>query len=235
MPSATLASAAEREFLAMVKIGRDGRTVDIDRRDMLDLLQLDRRTDRGPAQRLLPAATGAILRQRQRLPRLRPFRRRPQPPTRIRRQTRRGRTAHRAPQGPASGPLQRTDERHQHLAGTNTLPRSAACASRSTSGRTKTTTQASSAARASATAPATRPQTPSRPPSPPSRASHDRRADPGASPCPPAPRRPRQTPSRHRPRGHRDPATHPPRAARRAAGRCASRKNGNTNPVRIDR
>jgi integrase len=44
--AATLASTAEREFLAMVKIGRDGRQVSMDRRDMLDILQLDRRTDR---------------------------------------------------------------------------------------------------------------------------------------------------------------------------------------------
>jgi integrase len=44
--AATLASTAEREFLAFVKIGRDGRQVEMDRRDMLDLLQLDRRTDR---------------------------------------------------------------------------------------------------------------------------------------------------------------------------------------------
>jgi integrase len=44
--AATLASTAEREFLAMVKIGRDGREIGMDRRDMLDLLQLDRRTDR---------------------------------------------------------------------------------------------------------------------------------------------------------------------------------------------
>ena len=44
--AATLASTAEREFLAMAKIGRDGRAVGMDRRDMLDLLQLDRRTDR---------------------------------------------------------------------------------------------------------------------------------------------------------------------------------------------
>jgi integrase len=43
---ATLASTAEREFLAMVKIGRDGREIGMDRRDMLDLMQLDRRTDR---------------------------------------------------------------------------------------------------------------------------------------------------------------------------------------------
>jgi hypothetical protein len=43
---ATLASTAEREFLAMVKIGRDGREIGMDRRDMLDLVQLDRRTDR---------------------------------------------------------------------------------------------------------------------------------------------------------------------------------------------
>src|SRR5215469_6120394 len=44
--AATLATTAEREFLAMVKIGRDGRQVGMDRRDMLDILQLDRRTDR---------------------------------------------------------------------------------------------------------------------------------------------------------------------------------------------
>jgi integrase len=44
--AATLASTAEREFLAMVKIGRDGREIGMDRRDMLDLMQLDRRTDR---------------------------------------------------------------------------------------------------------------------------------------------------------------------------------------------
>lgn len=44
--AATLATTAEREFLAMVKIGRDGRQIGIDRRDMLDVLQLDRRTDR---------------------------------------------------------------------------------------------------------------------------------------------------------------------------------------------
>jgi len=44
--AATLATTAEREFLAMVKIGRDGREVGMDRHDMLDLLQLDRRTDR---------------------------------------------------------------------------------------------------------------------------------------------------------------------------------------------
>jgi hypothetical protein len=44
--AATLASTAEREFLAMVKIGRDGREIGTDRRDRLDLMQLDRRTDR---------------------------------------------------------------------------------------------------------------------------------------------------------------------------------------------
>ena len=44
--AATLASTAEREFLAMVKISRDGREIGMDRRDMLDLMQLDRRTDR---------------------------------------------------------------------------------------------------------------------------------------------------------------------------------------------
>ena len=44
--AATLASTAEREFLAMVKIGRDGREIGMDRRDMLDVVQLDRRTDR---------------------------------------------------------------------------------------------------------------------------------------------------------------------------------------------
>ncbi len=45
-PEATLATTAEREFLALAKIGRDGRAVAMDRWDMLDLLQLDRRTDR---------------------------------------------------------------------------------------------------------------------------------------------------------------------------------------------
>jgi hypothetical protein len=30
----------------MVEIGRDGREIGMDRRDMLDLMQLDRRTDR---------------------------------------------------------------------------------------------------------------------------------------------------------------------------------------------
>ncbi len=44
--AATLASTAEREFLALAKIGRDGRAVAMDRRDMLDLIQLDQRTDR---------------------------------------------------------------------------------------------------------------------------------------------------------------------------------------------
>jgi hypothetical protein len=44
--AATLATTAEREFLAMVKIGRDGRQIGMDRRDMLDHLQLGRRTDR---------------------------------------------------------------------------------------------------------------------------------------------------------------------------------------------
>jgi hypothetical protein len=44
--AATLASTAEREFLAMVKIGRDGREIGMDRGDMLDLMHLDRRTDR---------------------------------------------------------------------------------------------------------------------------------------------------------------------------------------------
>jgi integrase len=44
--AATLAATAEREFLAMVKIGRDGRQIGMDRRDMLDILQLGRRTDR---------------------------------------------------------------------------------------------------------------------------------------------------------------------------------------------
>ena len=44
--AATLATTAEREFLAMVKIGRDGRQIGMDRHDMLDLVQIDRRTDR---------------------------------------------------------------------------------------------------------------------------------------------------------------------------------------------
>ncbi len=44
--AATLASTAEREFLAMAKIGRDGREITMDRRDMLDVVQLEGRTDR---------------------------------------------------------------------------------------------------------------------------------------------------------------------------------------------
>ncbi|WP_406498961.1 hypothetical protein OG936_30100 [Streptomyces sp. NBC_00846] len=44
--AATLASTAEREFLALAKIGRDGREIGMDRRDMLDLVQFDRRTHR---------------------------------------------------------------------------------------------------------------------------------------------------------------------------------------------
>ena len=44
--AATLASTAEREFLTLAKIGRDGRETAIAPRDMLDLLQLDKRTDR---------------------------------------------------------------------------------------------------------------------------------------------------------------------------------------------
>ncbi|MGW3829348.1 tyrosine-type recombinase/integrase [Streptomyces sp. NPDC005071] len=44
--AATLASTAEREFLALAKVGRDGREIGMDRRDMLDLVQLDLRTDR---------------------------------------------------------------------------------------------------------------------------------------------------------------------------------------------
>ncbi|MDX3612392.1 hypothetical protein OG920_03590 [Streptomyces europaeiscabiei] len=44
--AASLASTAEREFLALAELGRDGREIGMDRRDMLDLVQLDRRTDR---------------------------------------------------------------------------------------------------------------------------------------------------------------------------------------------
>lgn len=44
--AATLASTAEREFLALAKIGRDGRESAMAPHDMLDLLQLDKRTDR---------------------------------------------------------------------------------------------------------------------------------------------------------------------------------------------
>lgn len=44
--ASTLASTAEREFLALAKVGRDGRELGMDRRDILDLVQFDRRTDR---------------------------------------------------------------------------------------------------------------------------------------------------------------------------------------------
>jgi hypothetical protein len=43
---ATLAATAEREFLALAKIGRDGRELAMDRQDLLDLVSLERRTDR---------------------------------------------------------------------------------------------------------------------------------------------------------------------------------------------
>lgn len=42
----TLATTAEREFLALAKVGRDGRELAMDRRDLLELVNLDRRTDR---------------------------------------------------------------------------------------------------------------------------------------------------------------------------------------------
>jgi len=44
--AATLASTAEREFLALAKVGRDGRPLSMDRQDLLDLVSLDRRADR---------------------------------------------------------------------------------------------------------------------------------------------------------------------------------------------
>jgi integrase len=44
--AATLATTAEREFLALAKIGRDGRELAMDRQDLLDLVSLERRTDR---------------------------------------------------------------------------------------------------------------------------------------------------------------------------------------------
>ncbi|MGH9294390.1 MAG: tyrosine-type recombinase/integrase, partial [Acidimicrobiales bacterium] len=44
--SQTLASTAEREFLALAKIGRDGRELQMDRQDLLDLVGLERRADR---------------------------------------------------------------------------------------------------------------------------------------------------------------------------------------------
>jgi hypothetical protein len=42
----TLATTAEREFLALAKISRDGREIAMDRQDLLDLVSLERRTDR---------------------------------------------------------------------------------------------------------------------------------------------------------------------------------------------
>jgi integrase len=42
----TLATTAEREFLALAKVNRDGREIAMDRQDLLDLVGLDRRTDR---------------------------------------------------------------------------------------------------------------------------------------------------------------------------------------------
>ncbi len=42
----TLASIAERELLALAKVNRDGREIAMDRQDLLDLVNLDRRVDR---------------------------------------------------------------------------------------------------------------------------------------------------------------------------------------------
>lgn len=42
----TLATTAEREFLALAKVGRDGRELAMDRQDLLELVSLDRRADR---------------------------------------------------------------------------------------------------------------------------------------------------------------------------------------------
>lgn len=42
----TLATTAEREFLALAKINRDGREIAMERQDLLDLVSLERRTDR---------------------------------------------------------------------------------------------------------------------------------------------------------------------------------------------
>lgn len=42
----TLAITAEREFLALAKVGRDGRELSMDHQDLLELVSLDRRTDR---------------------------------------------------------------------------------------------------------------------------------------------------------------------------------------------
>ena len=44
--AATLATTAEREFLALAKIGRDGREIPMERQDLLDLVALERRADR---------------------------------------------------------------------------------------------------------------------------------------------------------------------------------------------
>lgn len=103
--AATLASTAEREFPAMVKIGRDGRQVGMDRRDMLDILQLDRRTDRilPNGYCLLPPVRSC---DKGNLPRLQALRDRPQPPPRDPPPARRHRAAH--PPGTARRPLRRT-------------------------------------------------------------------------------------------------------------------------------
>jgi hypothetical protein len=44
--AATLEQTHEREFLKLAKIGRDGRALDLDPRDVYEITQLDRRTDR---------------------------------------------------------------------------------------------------------------------------------------------------------------------------------------------
>jgi len=63
----TLASTAEAEFLRYRKITADARDLEIDPRDLYDMLELDRRTDSDPAQRLVSPASAPGLHQGQRL------------------------------------------------------------------------------------------------------------------------------------------------------------------------
>ena len=70
----TLQSSAEAEFLRYRKITADARDLTIAPQDLYDMLELDRRTDSDPAQRLVPATPAPGLYERQRLSHLRQVR-----------------------------------------------------------------------------------------------------------------------------------------------------------------
>ncbi|MCA1676658.1 MAG: site-specific integrase, partial [Actinobacteria bacterium] len=112
----TLQSTAEAEFLRYRKITADGRDLKIDPRDLYDMLELDRRTDSDPAQRLVPAAPAPGLPHGQRLPDLRQVRHRRHIPPRAKGSAGPHNPAHRATPGRLPGPHRAGDRHRQHLA-----------------------------------------------------------------------------------------------------------------------